>query len=477
MRRVALPGVLFALLSTVAFTAQGCGDDGSGSAFDHGNGSGTGDDGSGGGPSFTGDDGGGGSTQCVNLQCQQVKCPQQGITTTISGTVYDPAGVDPLYNAIVYVPNATPDPFKDGASCDKCGAVASGSPVVTTITDAAGHFTLSDVPVGSNIPLVIQLGKWRRQVTIPAVTACVDNPIADKNLERLPRNKSEGDIPLMAIATGGADPFECLLLKIGIDPAEFTQPTGNGRIRYFVATGGAQMNPHAPNATSLWSTATELVKYDIVLLPCEGNEYLGEKPPSSAQAVVDYSNAGGRVFTTHYGYAWLAGQCSGGPCGAQPFPTTGQWNVNRFDMASPTTGEIDQSFPKGQAFADWLQNVGATTTKGQLPITESRDDLDKENNPPSQRWITAKTTGNKDVVLHITFNTPIGVPDDQQCGRVVFSDFHVSAAERNQNATFPASCKSGPLTAQEKALEFMLFDLSSCVQKDTKPPQPPPVVK
>jgi hypothetical protein len=293
----------------------------------------------------------------------------------------------------------------------------------------------------------------------------------------LPRNQSEGDIPLMAIATGGKDPFECLLLKIGVDPAEFTLPAGGGRVRYFVAQGGAQMQPKAPPATTLWSSAAELQKFDIVLLPCEGDEYLAEKPHTSAQSVVDYANAGGRVFTTHYGYAWLAGQCSQGPCGAQPFPATGRWNVNRFDMASPTIGTIDQSFPKGQAFADWLQNVHATTTKGQLSIIESRDDLDRENNPPSQRWITAKTQGAQDVVLHITFNTPIGVPDSQQCGRVVFSDFHVSAAERIENATFPSSCIPGPLTPQEKALEFMLFDLSSCVQKDNQPPQPPPPVK
>jgi hypothetical protein len=59
------------------------------------------------------------------------------------------------------------------------------------------------------------------------------------------------------------------------------------------------------------------------------------------------------------------------------------------------------------------------------------------------------------------------------CGRAVFSDFHVTAdALQGMKKTFPTDCKADPLTDQEKALAFMLFDLSSCVQSDQTNPIP-----
>src|SRR5579864_2970102 len=121
---------------------------------------------------------------CTGLECQQVDCPA-GSETTVTGTVFAPNGKLPLYNAIVYVPNATPDDLPVGAQCDVCGAV-TGAPVVTALSDAKGQFSLSKVPVGKNIPLIIQIGKWRRQTTIPEVQKCTETKLTDPELTRLP---------------------------------------------------------------------------------------------------------------------------------------------------------------------------------------------------------------------------------------------------------------------------------------------------
>ena len=93
----------------------------------------------------------------------------------------------------------------------------------------------------------MQTGKWRRQITVPNVPACTSTALTDKNQTRMPQNKSEGDIPLIAIATGGSDAVECLLRKVGIDEAEFTNDSGAGRMHLFqgyrasptIMTGGA----------------------------------------------------------------------------------------------------------------------------------------------------------------------------------------------------------------------------------------------
>jgi hypothetical protein len=311
--------------------------------------------------------------------------------------------------------------------------------------------------VGDSIPLVIQLGRWRRQVTIPKVAPCTRTALPDE-LTRLPRNQKEGDIPLFAISTGDADALECVLRKVGVDDAEFTTPSGGGRIHLF-KENGADM-PGIPAASQLYNDVATLEKYDIVLLDCEGAK--NDKPTEAKDRMVQYTSAGGRVLASHYNFVWLYD--------APQFSGTANWNPQQGDPPDPLTGTIDTSFPKGQAFADWLKLVGAESGPDQIDIHVPRHDVDAVV-APAQRWIYSDDPA---TLQHYTFNTPVGAPEKDQCGRVVFSDFHVVATNTTSGGTtFPAECDPGPLTPQEKVLEFMLFDLASCIQTDTVPPVPP----
>ncbi len=387
---------------------------------------------------------------CFGLCQQQVQC--ESGTTSISGTVVaaTPAqfgAPDPVYNALVYVPNAPVQPFPPNVDCSQCGGEVSGNPLVETQTAPDGTFTLLNMPAGVNIPLVIQLGRWRRQIMIPAVAPCTNNPLtADQT--RLPRNKSEGDIPLTAIATGNADAIECVLVKMGIDQAEFTLPGGGGRVNLYVSNG-ADLGPSTPPAENLWSSPGALATYDQILLPCEGQPI--DKSASDQQNLIAYSNEGGRIFTTHYGYTWLYND--------PPFEQTANWDIITSFAPTSEVGTIDTSTMTGQDFATWLGDVGALSGPDQITLAATRFDVSSVN-PPSEQFIFAS---NPQQTLQYDFYTPVGSPMAQQCGRVIYSDFHVNDQVLTGSITFPAECDMSPMTAQEKALEFMLFNLASCV--------------
>jgi hypothetical protein len=412
---------------------------------------------------FCGFDGTTESSTCVNLQCQQVQCGGS-TTTTVSGTVLTATPTkygtpDPIYNAIVYIPNAPITPFTAGVACDKCGSPVSGNPIAVTLSDVNGKFTLQNVPVGTNIPIVFQIGRWRWQSTIPTVTKCVDNPI-DATRTHIPRTQKEGDIPHFAIASSTYDSEECILLKMGIDPTEFTSAAGNGRIHIYHGNGTTVSG--ATDMTALWASDKVMEQYDVALFPCSSAPAIGSSVGAAGVVLLDFLNAGGRAFVTDLSYSWYKD-------GASPLPTAAQWTTWGGIGVDPLPATIDQSFPKGAALAQWLKNIGATPTLGSIDLHETYHVVNGVNAPTS-RWLYSTSPA---TVQTLSFNTPIGTQPSDQCGRAVYSNFHIAGGQSGGGTTFPAECDALPLTAQEKVMEFMLFDLSSCVQDDTKPPIPP----
>ena len=403
----------------------------------------------------------------------------------MTGTVYDPAGKLPLYNVMVYVPNGPLSPLESGPACASC-ELSTERPVSTALTDTEGRFVLGDVPVGTEIPIVFQVGKWRRQIAVP-VAACVDNPLTDPNLTRLPRNQSEGEIPLIAIATGAGDSMECLPRRLGLDDAEFTTGAGSGRIHLFEggsysAAGstkatkafapelndGAELSP----ATELWASVEALSEYDMVLLSCEGEANDDEKSEAARQAMYQYASSGGRVLASHLHHFWFS-------AGPDVVPQVATWADRAPPEMDPSIATINTSFPKGDALAQWLLNVGASTTRGELELHSARDNVQAVNPSYATEWMSIQNMRFPDApkaVQYLSFNAPLGVAPEQQCGRAIYTDLHVSATGNDgPGARFPDGCEERELSPQEKAVAFMLFDLSACLIPDDQLPAPPPV--
>ena len=451
---------IVSLLFLVSVAAAGCGN------HDGGNGNGSGM------PDAAPD-----APTCEGIGCKQVVCPGTG-TTSISGTVYAPNGTLPIYNATVYVPLRDVGPITTGATCDRC-AQLSGNPLVRTTTDEQGRFTLTNVPATSDVPVVIQVGKWRRKITIPAVPACTDT-VVDTGMTRLPKNKTEGDIPRMALTTGSSDALECMLRKIGLEDSEFTAAGGTGRVhlyqgapgtagagtgRFDAARGGAAFAP----ATDLWNTEAALSAYDVVFLSCEGET--NRATAKSAQAVAAmkaYVDKGGRMFASHWHSHWIVNN---------PAP----WdNAITFFFAGHAAGEttlpdlgdldadVDTTFPKSAALAQWLVNVGASTVRGKIPLVDAQHSAIGLNPAYAERWIHVPAEGARRAsVQYASLLTPLEKPTEEKCGRVVFSDIHVSSGDVSTNSlAFPSGGCTRPVTQlspQEKVLAFMIFDIASCV--------------
>jgi hypothetical protein len=429
-----------------------------------------------------------GQCGCTGL-CSQVPTCTGTTTTTLTGKVYDPAGNNPLYHVLVYVPNEPNDPalhsFSQGITCDQCGASAAGKPLVTTYTGTDGSFTLSNVPIGANIPVVIQLGRWRRIFSVNVNNSCAANPVTDKTL-KMPSDHTEGDIPLVAMVTGNVDEIECVFRKMGIKDSEFTNPptqqdggaSGGGRIHIYLGTdqnnattvqtgtdrrgnpvyanySGQYIDGNTPKQGTLFQTVNGVPiinQYDMTILACEGASL--SRTPAQLTTLRNYANGGGRVFASHYSYTYI--ESNGDYAG------TANWQHNTNDEPASGTGVIDLvSNPKGADFKAWLESVNASTAgSGTVPVVVLRHDTSSVI-APTQQWLYRQ--GGSNLPLHFTFNTPPSAASGAQCGRVLFSDFHVHDANNNFDNQFPSACDTNPMNAQEKLLEFMIFDLGSCV--------------
>ncbi len=397
---------------------------------------------------------------CSGLECRRVDCKAMGMPdTTVSGTVYAPNRTLALFNVHVYVPSVVPGKFLDGVKCDRCDPNLPGGPISSALSDEEGKFTLSNVPVGTDVPLIVTTGKWRRIVTIPNVVQCQDNPIPAE-LTSLPRNGTEGELPKIAISTGSIDALECLVKKIGVSQSEFTNdaPTSKGHVHLYDNGGADHAGTQALSPSStLWASADKMKEYDVQLYDCEGSPDLTNKNFANMK---DYADAGGRVFLEHYHKEWIEGDPAAGSTNKPavwPDLATCDQDVFPDDPLADVIDQVDN--PKGESFAKWMLAVGGSGTLGNVSVNEPRQSCSAIQ-PQVEQWVKSPTN----LPQIFQFTTPAEADEKDRCGKIVFSDMHVSSGSSSSGA-FPSGCSSGnDLSAQEKAIAFMFFDIASCIE-------------
>jgi hypothetical protein len=417
-----------------------------------------------------------GADQCNGLECNIVECGALGQPlTSLTGKVFAPNGTLPLYGVNVYIPNAPLPAFEEGAVCDRCSAALPGSPLSVVQTDADGNFTLTNVPAGVPLKVVITTGKWRKVVEVPSVAQCENTNLTTEQT-RLPRNRSEGDMPRIAITTGAYDALECLVRKLGVDDTEIATDGTDARIHLYQGNGVAEFaagfpggSGTFPSATPMWSSLDRLKTYDIVMMSCEGQQHPETKSQAAMDAMKAYADLGGRAFMTHWHNIWIEGATYDN-LPQRPAVWTGiaTWDDTGTTIFTDPPDRIDEvSNPKGPAFADWMLAVMGSAP-GQRGVITMQPDTGRQTvtslvGDKAERWVYWPNLG-REYPQIFQFTTPNEMPENSRCGKVVFSDMHVSVGPAAGVTTYPESCGAATtLSPQEMALAFVFFDVASCV--------------
>lgn len=261
--------------------------------------------------------------------------------------------------------------------------------------------------------------------------------------------------------------------NIGIDDSEFVAPGDPaGHVHVYA---GQDANSASGNASAVaggntwqethqwWTSVANLAKYDIVFnaCGCKLNDLNQDADGGDVyQAMHDYLDGGGRLFATHYFYKWLSP-----PNAPTDFQSVVHWASPGSPPFSFAGYFIDTSSPKGKAFADWAQAQVLSTTYGQLDLQDTHYDTNGTT-AAADGLIYGAATASSTVraTIMLTFDTPVGAPAGQQCGRVVLSDVHLSGA--SDDSPFPLECTHADPGAMhapnEQAMEFAFFDAFSC---------------
>src|SRR5205823_4819203 len=151
---------------------------------------------------------------------------------------------------------------------------------------------------------------------------------------------------------------------------------------------------------------------------------------------------------------------------AATFTFAGNPQCGGADCPSLVATIDETSNPKGTSFATWMLNVGGSMTRDLLTVFQPRDTASGVTMNTTERWVymDPATSPGFGGAMDFQFTTPMQMPPEQRCGKVVFSDMHVSAGSRSlPSLPYPSGCQCGgagdplctmpqPLTAQEKAL-------------------------
>ena len=386
-----------------------------------------------------------------------VTCPRSAncpAGATLTGRVLAPNGLDPIAGAVVYLSDGPVAPFAATPTCDLCERADLGCASARSLSD--GSFALGGLPTGRH-QVVIQKGRFRRRLSLDL--ACGANAL-DAPRSRLPRSAAEGDVPRIAVSNGDYDQLECVLAKVGLDPAAIDL--------YNHRSEPELDEPGRPSIAALLGDAARLRGYHMLFINCTDAPDPYAMTPRARDNLRDWVAAGGRLFVTDHAYdfieqvaQWSPAVCWEGAttCGASPEARDGAELGLSVDVDATIT---DPGLHR------WLGRLGALNADGTAPLRALAGGwaVQRSLGAGVRAWASGAVTFGTDEeelsgVRPLTFSF-----DDNRCGRVVFSSYHTNdilSSECDEGCRFPMYCGDDPFTPHERILEYLLFEASGCI--------------
>ena len=231
----------------------------------------------------------------------------------------------------------------------------------------------------ANVPLVIQIGKWRRQIKIPNVAACEDHALDPVDDAAAEESRCEGDMPKIAISTGGADALECLAAQARHrSDARSRRRAGGGHIHMYTNPWHRTTRPDGQRATVHDAAGPaaraivrrlarrcgrrrqpEAVRHRVPVVRRRSVSRRASRRPRS-HAMKAYADLGGRVFLSHWHNIWIEGRRhergrTACPDWASRPRTSRLRRQQPYDAGDSSPTIIDEvNNPKGMSFATWM---------------------------------------------------------------------------------------------------------------------------
>lgn len=359
-------------------------------------------------------DAGPGNGSIINPDAQGIGSDNGGVKAEVSGTTYAPNGDLPLSGVLVYWTKTEPEAIPSGVYCDECVELAEGT---SAISGADGKFTLKIPANDDSVYVVTQKGQFRR---VRKVNLAEDATKLDKELTTLPGKTDEADgdtIPKIALMTEPTsttfDMIQTALEGLGIE--EWDNLEGDRNV-----------------------IKNDLDQYQIAMFPCGSGEPADDEEKDALRAFVE---KGGKIYASDYSHEYADAV----------FPEY---------FTSPMTQDGTSTAPDGSFLDDglsnWLTAIGDDPQDATFEgVWSSFHGIQAAEVPAPDG--TLKTFEPK-VWTRVTDEADYGsgeasISFPYGCGRGMASIFHVHGTD------------SSNLLEQEKALLYMLLEVSACVKK------------